>query len=149
MHPAQSSLLLGFIQDVKVEPLPWVNLLMLLLQAYAKKIHKSLRDHAQSEPQSRSRSRSHPKFQSQSESQSQSLSLSLSQSQTSSDALQDMGKWTEGLSRLRVCVAIGNARNFVAFTASRLDGSMGPASSHLSDAWYHSFMVTNTHTSCG
>jgi len=39
-------------------------------------------------------------------------------------------------------VAIGNARNFVAFTASRLDGGMGPASSHLSDDWYHSFMVT-------
>jgi len=57
-----------------------------------------------------------------------------------------MGRWTEGLSRLRVCVAIGNARNFVAFTASRLDGSMGHAASHLSDAWYHSFMVTHTNT---
>lgn len=39
-------------------------------------------------------------------------------------------------------MAIGNARNFVAFTASRLDGSMGPASSHLSDDWYDSLMVT-------
>jgi len=87
-----------------------------LSQAYAKKIHESLRDCAQSPPQA------------------------------SSDALQDMVRWTEGLSRLRVCVAIGNARNFVAFTASRLDGSMGPASSHLSDAWYHSFMVTHTNT---
>ncbi len=45
-----------------------------------------------------------------------------------------------------MCVAIGNARNFVAFTASRLDGSMGPAAKHLSDAWYHTFMVTHTNT---
>lgn len=51
--------------------------------------------------------------------------------------------WIEGLNRLRVCLAVANACNFVAFIACRLDGSVGPGVKQLSDAWYHNFMVRN------
>lgn len=56
--------------------------------------------------------------------------------------LQELRRWIDGINRLRVFLAVGNAKNFIAFIGSRLDGGMGPGASHLSDAWYHRFTVS-------
>ncbi len=73
----------------------------------------------------------------------QAFAHKISQCLTSQTHASDISVWIEGLNRLRVCLAVGNACNFVAFTACRLDGSVGPGVKQLSDAWYHNFMVRN------
>ena len=73
----------------------------------------------------------------------QAFAHKLSRSLISQRQASDVSVWIEGLNRLRVCLAVGNAGNFIAFTACRLDGSVGPGAKQLSDAWYHDFMVRN------
>ncbi len=73
----------------------------------------------------------------------QAFAHKIGQFLTSQTQASDLSLWIEGLNRLRVCLAVGNACNFVAFTGCRLDGSVGPGVKQLSDAWYHNFMVSN------
>ena len=73
----------------------------------------------------------------------QAFAHKISQCLTSQTHASDISVWVEGLNRLRVCLAVCNACNFVAFTACRLDGSVGPGAKHLPDAWYHNLMVSN------
>ena len=51
---------------------------------------------------------------------------------------------------MRVLVAVGTLKKYVAFSSSRLDGVMGPDSMELSDAWYQdllvSFLIASCHT---
>ena len=51
-------------------------------------------------------------------------------------------RWACESNALRVFLAVGNLKNFVAFSTTRLDGSMGPGASQLTDAWYQDFLVS-------
>ena len=51
-------------------------------------------------------------------------------------------RWTCESNAMRVFLAVGNLKNFVAFSTTRLDGSMGPGANQLTDAWYQDFLVS-------
>ena len=51
-------------------------------------------------------------------------------------------RWTCESNALRVFLAVGNLKNFIAFSTTRLDGSMGPGANQLTDAWYQDFLVS-------
>lgn len=54
----------------------------------------------------------------------------------------ELRRWTDGINRLRIFLAVGNAKDFVGYVASRLDGHLGPSARQLSDAWYHNLIVS-------
>ena len=59
----------------------------------------------------------------------------------------ELQKWTCQCGCLRVFLAMGNWKKFLAFSSSRLDGQVGPCSSDLSDDWYQRILVSSKTTS--
>ena len=52
-----------------------------------------------------------------------------------------MGKWTSQCSSLLIFLAAGNVKKVLAFTAIKLDGTMGTSATQLSDLWYPDLLV--------
>ena len=61
--------------------------------------------------------------------------------QPSNSALQQMQTWVCELSTMHVYLALGNLKNFLAFTTSRLDGFPGHGTAQLSEGWYQGVLV--------
>ena len=67
--------------------------------------------------------------------------LETTHSGNSPAIMQELLQWSSQVNSLIVFLAVGNVKNFVAYTGSRLDGNVGPNVSQLPDSWYHSFTV--------
>ena len=63
-------------------------------------------------------------------------------SPSSEEHIKQAQKWTCESDALRVFLAVGNLKNFVAFSTTRLDGTMGPGSNQLTDDWYQDLLVS-------
>ena len=69
--------------------------------------------------------------------------LETSHNGNSPAIMQELREWSSQVNSLIVFLAVGNVRNFVAFTGTRLDGNQGPSVAELPDSWYHSFTVSH------
>lgn len=67
--------------------------------------------------------------------------LETTNSGNSPAIMQELLQWSSEVNSLIVFLAVGNLKNFVAFTSSRLDGNVGPDVGQLPDSWYQSFNV--------
>ncbi|DBA95755.1 TPA: hypothetical protein ACH3X1_001309 [Trebouxia sp. C0004] len=74
----------------------------------------------------------------------QCLTQIAQQKGSTSDTMEDLHKWTSEVSAMLVFLAVGNLRNYLSFTSSRLDGNIGPSVSQLPDTFYQDF-VTRLH----
>lgn len=74
---------------------------------------------------------------------SQCLTQIAQQSGSTSDLMQELHKWTSEVSGMLVFLAVGNLKNYLAFSSSRLDGNIGPSVSQLPDNFYQDFEVSN------
>ena len=72
---------------------------------------------------------------------SQCLTQIAQQQGSTSDAMQELHKWTSEVSALLVFLAVGNLKNYLSFSSSRLDGNLGPSVSQLPDTFYQDFVV--------
>ena len=73
----------------------------------------------------------------------------LSTDQDSIDSTgEEMCKWTDECNTLRLFLAAGNLQNSVAFSSSRLDGTMGLGAGQLPDTWYQNLLVGNSRMHC-
>ena len=54
----------------------------------------------------------------------------------------ELRRWTDGINRLRIFLAVGNAKDFVSYVSNRLDGRPGPSAKQLPDVWYHDLLVS-------
>ncbi|KAL0055425.1 hypothetical protein WJX82_000314 [Trebouxia sp. C0006] len=70
---------------------------------------------------------------------SQCLTQIAQQSGSTSDLMQELHKWTSEVSGMLVFLAVGNLKNYLAFSSSRLDGNIGPSVSQLPDNFYQDF----------
>ena len=68
--------------------------------------------------------------------------LETSHNGNSPAIMQELREWSSQVNSLIVFLAVGNVRNFVAFTGTRLDGNQGPSVAELPDSWYQSFTVS-------
>ncbi|KAL0024105.1 hypothetical protein WJX79_007265 [Trebouxia sp. C0005] len=75
---------------------------------------------------------------------SQCLTQIAQQSGSTSDLMEELHKWTSEVSAMLVFLAVGNLKNYLTFTSSRLDGNIGPSVSQLPDTYYRDF-VTRLH----
>ncbi len=73
---------------------------------------------------------------------SQCLTQIAQQNGSASDLMDVLHKWTSEVSAMLVFLAVGNLKNYLAFTSSRLDGNMGPSVSQLPDTFYQDFVVS-------
>ena len=74
---------------------------------------------------------------------SQCLTQIAQQSGSTSDLMEELQKWTSEVSAMLVFLAVGNLKNYLTFTSSRLDGTIGPSVSQLPDTFYQDFVVSN------
>ncbi len=74
---------------------------------------------------------------------SQCLTQTAQQNGSTPDLMQELHKWTSEVSAMLVFLAVGNLKNYVAFTSSRLDGNIGPSVSQLPDKFYQDFLVSS------
>lgn len=73
---------------------------------------------------------------------SQCLTQIAQQSGSTSDLMEELHKWTSEVSAMLVFLAVGNLKNYLTFTSSRLDGNIGPSVSQLPDTYYRDFVVS-------
>lgn len=63
-------------------------------------------------------------------------------------AWEQLHTWVCEQSTIRVYLAVGNLRNFLTYTTSRLDGFPGHGTAQLGEAWYHGILVGTFVYSC-